>query len=306
MTRFLPLRTLRALAIVPVVALSTLALGAAPAAAQFFPSVLSLLPTNGRVVQVGSSGVGTISLDDYRSPEGVPLQAWDIRGEPGTFIWIDVVSEVFDSFLYVLEEGRREILFDDDSAGGCDSRIPVEIPASGVIRAIVSQTGTVGVGAFTVHATTQPRELTEGFCAYSSAWDDELYEPWQIPENIPVAGRMTTVPGTVTGTLSAEGAVTGPLGGPMVAWEVELAVGEILQFDLISDAFDPVMILVGPGIDGFLEDDDSGGDLNSQLIFTPLVAGTYRVFVTSFGDGVGDYTLRIAARSGTEASTPSR
>lgn len=276
--------------------------------AQYVPSILSLLPLDGRVVQVGSSAVGSFSERDFRSTEGVPLQAWEVRGEPGTFVWIDLVSEAFDAFLYVLDEGRGELLFDDDSAGACDSRIPVEIPASGQIRAVAGQVGIMVEGAFTFYVSTEPRPVNEAMCAYSSQFGEPEMEPWQVPDEVPVVGRITSLAATVTGTLDETGSVLGPVGGPMVAWEVELRAGEILQFDLISDDFDPVMLLIGPGIDGFLEDDDSGGDLNSQLIFTPLVPGIYRVLVTSFGGGVGDYTLRVGFRPiepAPEVSTPS-
>jgi hypothetical protein len=272
------------------------ALSPAQSEAQYTPSILQLLPTEGRVLQVGSSAPGQFTEQEFRSTDGVPLQAWEVRGAPGDFVWIDLVSPEFDAFLYVLDTDRGELLADDDSAGACDSRIPVEIPSSGRVLAVAAQVGVMGSGSFTLHATLEPRPLTEGICAYASQFGDENVEPYQIPEGVPVAGQLASVPVNVTGTLLEEGSIPGPVGGPMVAWEVELRMGDILQFDVISTDFDPVMLLTGPGIDGFLEDDDSGGDLNSRIIFTPLVAGTYRIHVTSFGGGTGDYQIRVGFR----------
>ncbi len=41
-------------------------------------------------------------------------------------------------------------------------------------------------------------------------------------------------------------------------------------------------------------DDDSGGNLNAKIVFTPTKADTYRIIATTFGAGmVGNYTLTV-------------
>jgi hypothetical protein len=42
-------------------------------------------------------------------------------------------------------------------------------------------------------------------------------------------------------------------------------------------------------------DDDSGGNLNARLMFTPAADGFYRVIVTQFDAHVGAFSLSVRA-----------
>lgn len=75
---------------------------------------------------------------------------------------------------------------------------------------------------------------------------------------------------------------------------VPMAAGKIYIVDLQSKYFDPLLRL--HNLDGkvLLEDDDSGGDLNARIVFTPNKTGTYQLTATCFGQkGLGSYTLII-------------
>jgi len=75
---------------------------------------------------------------------------------------------------------------------------------------------------------------------------------------------------------------------------VKLEKGKTYQLDMISDQFDAYLYLEDAKMNLLAEDDDSGGDLNSQILFKAEVEGTYRVICTSFGGAAtGNYTLRI-------------
>lgn len=260
---------------------------------QITPSVLELLPTEDRVVEAGSAAEGVLGLPaDLRLPDASPVQAWEVRGEPGSWVWIDLVSESFDAFLYVLDPGRRELLVDDDSGGGCHARIPVVIPPQGHVVAVASQVGIPNPGPFTLAVSTEEPPVVEELCAYGADFGPGGV-PWALPEVVESAGALEGVPGEVTGVLAPGEGPPGPAGGSLLAWTIPLQEGQIVQFDLESDAFDAVLILAGPGIEGYLLDDDGGEGLDSRLIFTVLRPGDYTLYVTGWGeDAAGEYRLR--------------
>jgi hypothetical protein len=276
-------------------ALAALLATALPAEAQLTRSILELLPTDGRVVEVGASAMGALgSPDDFHFPDGQPVQAWEVRGAPGSWVWIDLVSDDFDAFLWVLDPARRELLLDDDSGGGCNARIPVEIPAGGSVVAVASQVGLRVAGAFSISVATEEPPFLEEPCAYSAAFGDGDEVWWTFPDDLAIAGTIPAVPGELTAALAAGDGVPGPLEGPLVTWEVELAVGQTVQVDLESDDFDAILLVTGPGFDGALIDDDGGDGTNARYTFTALEAGTHYIHVTTHGpDQSGSYRLRI-------------
>lgn len=107
------------------------------------------------------------------------------------------------------------------------------------------------------------------------------------------------------GTLEPENALNGTLSssdfyGPddvyIDVWEIEGTAGGSVTFDLMSEDFDAVLFVVGPGLAETLYDDDSGGRCNSRLTVRFLESGTYRVAATTtFPRTTGVYTLSVAA-----------
>jgi hypothetical protein len=75
---------------------------------------------------------------------------------------------------------------------------------------------------------------------------------------------------------------------------VKLEKDKTYQLDMISDQFDAYLYLEDAKMNLLAEDDDSGGDLNAQILFKAPADGTYRVICTSFGGaGTGNFTLII-------------
>jgi hypothetical protein len=61
-----------------------------------------------------------------------------------------------------------------------------------------------------------------------------------------------------------------------------------------SCQFDSYLYLEDTNGNVLAEDDDSGGNLNARIIFTPTYTGTYNVVATSFNAGAtGAYTISI-------------
>ena len=96
---------------------------------------------------------------------------------------------------------------------------------------------------------------------------------------------------------------------------VRLEAGRRYRIAASSEAFDSMLRLYRAGSDDALaQDDDSGGERNPLIFYTPAETGDYRVRVVSYApDGAGAYNLNVEAlealpapitrATGTEAMT---
>ena len=70
-----------------------------------------------------------------------------------------------------------------------------------------------------------------------------------------------------------------------------------IEVTLVSEAFDPVLYIDGPTLSPPLFDDDSAGELDSRITYTPEADGVLRIVVSAFASGAtGSYDLRIVRR----------
>jgi Ca2+-binding RTX toxin-like protein len=82
-------------------------------------------------------------------------------------------------------------------------------------------------------------------------------------------------------------------------FKVSLQAGVTYRFDMFAPAsvdVDPYLVLYGqlPEVDYITYDDDSGGDFNAQLYFTPSASGTYYLAAYDYAEATGPYTLSAA------------
>ena len=83
-------------------------------------------------------------------------------------------------------------------------------------------------------------------------------------------------------------------GQPAQAWTVDLEAGSTYGIELISDVFDPVLYLDGPGLSGVLTDDDSLGNGDARIVYQAGLSGTMRIAVSAYTtDAAGSYRLRV-------------
>jgi pre-peptidase len=82
---------------------------------------------------------------------------------------------------------------------------------------------------------------------------------------------------------------------PAKKYGVHLTKDKTYIIDLVSDDkdFDPYLRLLDRNGKELAEDDDSGGDLNSRIIYSPTQTGEHDVVVTTFDGQVGKFSLKV-------------
>ncbi len=76
---------------------------------------------------------------------------------------------------------------------------------------------------------------------------------------------------------------------------VTLNAGQRYTIDMVGRGFDAYLRLEDKAGKQLDEDDDSGGDLNAQIVFNCTRDGEYRIICTCFADATGKYTLTVKA-----------
>lgn len=233
---------------------------------QVDPNVLMDLPTDGSL-EVGGTFTGRLDFNSATVLEGRPLAAWEIQGEAGDAVTVTMTSADFDSYLYAYGPGMSELQTDDDSGGDVNAQLTLRFGTSGRYVIGASALGTGSTGSYNL-AVTEPIR----------------------PENLPVQGTLE-VPGSTNGELRATDPVLD--GRRSQAWTFEGTAGQAVTVELISAGFDSYLTVTGPGLPVPLEDDDSAGDLDARIVFTPTESGTFRVIAASLGVDTGGFELRV-------------
>ena len=81
--------------------------------------------------------------------EGKPVQALTFEARAGDSATIEMLSDDFDSYLWVVGPGMRDPLTNDDGGDGLNSRLDVSFPEDGVYLVIASSLGG-DTGTFTL------------------------------------------------------------------------------------------------------------------------------------------------------------
>ncbi|MEY3300205.1 MAG: hypothetical protein RLZZ597_3465 [Cyanobacteriota bacterium] len=99
-----------------------------------------------------------------------------------------------------------------------------------------------------------------------------------------------------------------PDGSYYTPYSFEGQAGQRITIDMASNDIDSFLILLSPDHDDFfVQDDDSGGNLNARLSVQLPYTGTYLVFANAYAEGeTGRYQLRISGSggSGNTSSNP--
>jgi hypothetical protein len=247
-------------------------------------SVLTLLDTRGRDLELGDEVQGALSASDYIGLNESYLEAWELEGETGETFSIDLLSDDFDSRLYVVGPGLSETLSDDDGGGACHARITFTVLEPGVFHVVASSTGWRQTGTYRLRVSSTPGPRVAISCggidgfALTELPTDGRELSWEAPSN----GRLS----------GAEASIEN--GRPVQAWTLEGVEGQSATIRLESSDYDAYLYLFGPGLTETLTDDDGGSGRNSALTITFPQTGTYTVGAGALSAGaVGAYTLTV-------------
>lgn len=274
---------------------TTLACLAAPAAAQFSdnPSVLSMLPVQ-QTMQIGDEIAGQLGGGDFEYT-GELVQAFAFEGPQGAPVTIDLMSEAFDAYLYLLDPDGKQIESDDDSGGACHARISTFLPAAGRYT-IVASSLSGSTGGFTLRTDDQQHPPAEGACGGGEIQDELLDFLTQVEPS----GSVSL--GDEVSDEIRDGDPRLADGSFMKAYELVGTPGQTVVVDVSSRAFDAMVFVVDPRGEDYTSDDDSGGACNSRIEVT-LDMQPHTLVVTSFiSDGAGYFTLKVSEEWGPEST----
>ena len=227
-------------------------------------SMLRLLPTDNRSLEVGSEVQGALSASDYLAPDDSYVEAWAIEGTPGQSVTVDLISDDFDAYLYVAGPGLTETLADDDSGGGCHARLTFTFLESGTFHVVASSTSSRTTGTFALRVSGSPGPAPRYGCGEP--------DPTVLME-LPTDGRVLSMGQPASGRLESGTSIVS--GRVVEAWQLEGVAGQAVTITMRSSDFDAYLFAYGPGLESVASDDDSGGDLDAQLTLRFHESGRY-------------------------------
>jgi hypothetical protein len=216
---------------------------------------------------------GSLGLGDGQLPDGGLFDAYSIEAEAGQIIIADLRSEHFDTFLAIEAPGGEQEVNDDFNREPGHSHVDWIVPEDGSYKVLVTTFAPNAGGDYSLHLAvveTEPGATSDTASA-------------EVPVSLV----------TERGSLDSEDEQL-PEGAYFDTYTVEAMAGQTLMVDLVSEAFDPYLILIAP--DGARSaNDDLPLDLSrSATRFQASQDGTYTILVTSFSAGsVGDYILQF-------------
>ena len=203
-----------------------------------------------------------------------PIEAWTLRGEAGTVVYVDLVTSEFDAYLYVIDD-ELGVLTADDFGDSSNARMELTLPSSGEVKIFASSYDTSSRGDYLIRVSSYPPPPIS----------DHLLGLGDPVAELPFGSEFT-------GILSQSDALS--LHGFAQHFTYSGSAGEEIILELVSDEFDTYLYLTGPGMSDVLSDDDGAGSLNSRIQTTLPETGSYSVVVTTAYEGsTGVFRLRV-------------
>jgi len=235
---------------------------------------------------------------------GKPIHAYNFQCTAGQTFQMDVLSD-WDNYAMIFDPNGNPVATNDDGGEGLNARITFTCPQTATYKlGVTTYAASTATGMYTmrVQALGAPTPLGQPTPIGQA---QPIVQP--IPQ--PVAAEPTNIipaPGQ-TAQIAIGQAMRGRLetGDQMMQdstyadlWQFQGTAGQTVQIDVRSDEFDTYMQLLDASGNKLGEDDDSGGNLNSRLVFTLPTTGTYQIVVNNAGHSrrAGIYTVSILAR----------
>lgn len=220
----------------------------------------------------------SLTTTDCQLQDNSFIDFYDFSGKAGQAISISETSAVFDTYLYLLDDGGVIIDQNDDaSAATTSSRIP---SANGVMTLPYTGHYVLGANSFD--------KLTTG--AYSVSVNSDAGCA------VTKVGYNQTINGTLANTDCAVKFNNQPYYTDLITFDG--TAGQEISITMSATPADAYLVLHTPSGEASLNDDDSGGGSNARIPATGSLVlpqtGTYTIEATSFTMGqTGSYTLSL-------------
>jgi len=126
-------------------------------------SASALTAQGKRTIAVGDTVRDSLTRHDAVLPaESTYTQQWRLSGTAGKTVTIDVMTDAFDAYAFLLGPGFESAApQDDDSGGRCNARLTVRLPRTGDYFIVVTSRERFATGAYTLTVVpgTKPRSL---------------------------------------------------------------------------------------------------------------------------------------------------
>lgn len=237
-------------------------------------------------IAIGQSVSGSLDNGDSSLSSGEYFDAYEFEGRAGQTLTIRLDSDAIDPYLMLRGPGSFSEDNDDVTPGERRAEITVRLPTNGRYRIIATSYAAGERGRY---------QLRLGAGNLASA----------------PASSNSNGPRTINAGQSVEGALDGndqtlPSGEYIETWTLQGRRGESFDVTLQSSAFDPYLIVRGPG--GLSQDNDDAdgrGTRNSRIRFTMPADGEVRIGATSFRSGEqGRYVLAVNGAGGNAPPPP--
>lgn len=195
-------------------------------------------PADALPLNRGEWTTGELQAEAGLPPGGTgPRQVYTFWGTAGEAVWIRLLGDAMDPYLWITDAQGRVIAEDDDSYGWFDSQIVMLLPAD---------------GWYLVHA--------------GSLWGGWVGDTFQV--RVDTLDSLQTQRGYIDGS-------GGWMQVSSYEQEWEPAADQVLFAWLRSQDFDAYLSLFDASGTFLVADDDSGGGLDAFIVYAPEYAGRY-------------------------------
>ncbi len=235
-----------------------------------------------QTIGIGETVTGYLTVEHATFEDGSLYQPYAFQGNEGAVVSVFLTSPDFNAHLLITDADDNVVETDDNGGGNCNAHLSLTLSRGGRYYIFVnaSDPGELGQYRLSLMSGMQPPESTAGCQGY-----------------LPVTGTVG-VGEAITGELAAGDRVL----SDSSLFEIYLIRNERrvpITIDLLSDTFDPAMVLVRGLRDAVADNDDGGGNCNARIGHTPQDDRPHRVLVFARQRGSGAYELQV-----TEGITP--
>ncbi len=225
-----------------------------------------------------------------------PCKVHIIKLEKGKTYQIDMVSTDFDTYLRIEDSAGKQLAEDDDGGGMLNSRIKLVADKDDSFK-VIATSFSGGEGAYTLTVKDVNAAAVGKLPPAKKGEEKKVEEPKKEPGKGADGIKLETPTDKKSVDIQAKLEDGDPI-DPVQNFTaknylIELLEGNAYTIEMNSTDFDAFLRVVDAKGKELAQDDDSGGNLNSKIVFVPPAKGKYTIVATSFGGGLGNYQLVV-------------